>query len=236
MNRTDRLYAIVEELRRSAPRARRAAQLAEHFEVSTRTVERDIAALQQSGVPIWSTPGPSGGYTVDPGHTMPPVTFTPGEATAIAVALTVSGTIPFGDDARAALAKVVGAMSADGRDRASALTKRIRLLERGAVLHRGPVLRAVEQAVVDQRVLALDYIDRHQIRTDGRLVEPYGLAGSDRGWYLVGWCRKRGGGRSFRLDRIVSARVTAEAAPLRSFEEVLKRDDTPDFRPIAVIE
>ena len=211
-------------------------QLAEHFEVSVRTVERDIAALQQSGVPIWSTPGPGGGYTLDPGHTMPPVTFTPGEATAIAVALTVSGTIPFGDDARAALAKVAGAMTADGRDRASALIRRIRLLERGAVLHRGPVLRAVEQAVAEQRVLAITYTDRHQTRTERRLVEPYGLAGSDRGWYLVGWCRLRRGGRSFRLDRIESAFVTTETAPPRSFEEVLKRNDVPDFRPIAVID
>ncbi|GAA3354363.1 HTH domain-containing protein [Saccharopolyspora gregorii] len=54
MNRTDRLYALVEELRAVAPRPRSAGWLAKRFEVSTRTVERDIAALQQSGVPIWA--------------------------------------------------------------------------------------------------------------------------------------------------------------------------------------
>jgi predicted DNA-binding transcriptional regulator YafY len=56
MNRTDRLYALVEELRASAPRARSAQRLAERFEVGVRTIQRDILALQEAGVPIWATP------------------------------------------------------------------------------------------------------------------------------------------------------------------------------------
>jgi hypothetical protein len=61
MNRTDRLYALVEDLRATAPRARGACRLAERFEVSVRTIQRDILALQEAGVPIWATPGPAGG-------------------------------------------------------------------------------------------------------------------------------------------------------------------------------
>src|SRR6266576_856466 len=72
VNRTDRLYAIVELLRATAPRARAARDLADRFEVSARTIERDISALQQSGVPIWATSGPGGGYSVDPEMTLPP--------------------------------------------------------------------------------------------------------------------------------------------------------------------
>src|SRR5215211_7403000 len=79
VNRTDRLYAIVEVLRATAPRARTARQLAERFEVSARTIERDISALQQSGVPIWATPGPGGGYSVDPEMTLPPLNLTADE-------------------------------------------------------------------------------------------------------------------------------------------------------------
>ena len=69
MNRTDRLYAIVEELRARAPRSLRASDLAERFEVSARTIERDVLALQEAGVPIWSQRGPRGGYALDPKRT-----------------------------------------------------------------------------------------------------------------------------------------------------------------------
>ena len=66
LNRTERLYALVEELRAVAPRPRTAAWLAERFEVSVRTIERDVLALQQAGVPMWGSTGPGGGYTIDP--------------------------------------------------------------------------------------------------------------------------------------------------------------------------
>src|SRR5438552_18628188 len=130
VNRTDRLYALVEEMRAKALHARTARQLAEHFEVSVRTIERDISALQQSGVPVWATPGPGGGYTLDPAMTLPPLNFTADEATAIAVALAVSGAIPFADAARGALRKVVAAMSSTSREGARDLVDRIRLLQR----------------------------------------------------------------------------------------------------------
>ena len=57
-------------------------------------------------------------------------------------------------------------------------------------------------------------------RTERRLVEPYGLAGGQDHWYLMAWCRLRGGGRSFRLDRMQGARVTDERAPERELHEV----------------
>lgn len=72
MNRTDRLYALVEELRARAPRPLRASELADYFEVSTRTIERDLLALQEAGVPIWEQPGPGGGYGLNPNTTLPP--------------------------------------------------------------------------------------------------------------------------------------------------------------------
>jgi predicted DNA-binding transcriptional regulator YafY len=61
MNRTDRLYALVEELRVVSPRSRSATWLATRFEVSVRTIERDLDALRETGVPIWAEPGRTGG-------------------------------------------------------------------------------------------------------------------------------------------------------------------------------
>jgi predicted DNA-binding transcriptional regulator YafY len=235
VNRTDRLYALVEELRAAAPRARSAAWLARRFEVSGRTIERDISGLQQAGVPIWSTPGPSGGYTVDPAMTLPAVTFTPAEATAIAVALSLRASIPFADAGRSALRKLVGAMSDAGRDSVRELAHRIRLLEAAGELERTPVVRAAERALVEGRVLSIDYIDKEGKRTDRRLVEPQGLAGSPHGWYLLAWCRLREGGRAFRVDRITGARVTTQPAPRRSFDEITP-SGAPAFRPVAIDE
>lgn len=220
MNRTDRLYAMVEELRTVAPRARTSQQLAERFEVSVRTIERDISALQESGVPIWATPGPGGGYAVDPTMTLPPLNLSAQEATAIAVALATSGPIPFADAARTALRKLVIAMSATSREDARELVGRIRLLQQRGQLEMTPVVRAVERAVVERRVLELEYVDRAGQRTERRSVEAYGLTGAEHHWYLMAWCRLRNGGRTFRLDRIKTARLTDEAAPPRELAEV----------------
>ena len=110
MNRIDRLYALVEELRAAGPRGRTARQLAEHFEVSVRTIERDLSALGQAGVPLATKQGRTGGYTLDRSMSLPPLNFTPREAAAVAVALSRSEHVLFTRDARSALQKIVAAM------------------------------------------------------------------------------------------------------------------------------
>ena len=211
MNRTDRLYALVEELRAVAPGPRSARRLAERFEVSTRTIERDLAALQQAGVPIWATPGPGGGYVLDPARTLPPLNVSSSEAAAIALALAASGPLPFGDAARAALRKVTAAMSTADRAGAHALLERIRLLQREG-LAATPALRVVERALVGQRALRLDYQDKQGRVTQGRLVEPLGFVVGAQHTYLHGWCQLRNGPRAFRLDRIRHVTLTAQPA------------------------
>ena len=126
-NRTDRLYAIVEELRARAPRCLGAMAMAHRFEVSVRTIERDLSALQQAGVPIWSQPGPGGGYSLDPTSTLPPLNLTPGEATAIAVALAATSPMPFASAGRSALQKLTAVMSSRQLDAATALADRVLL-------------------------------------------------------------------------------------------------------------
>ena len=74
-----------------------------------------------------------------------------------------------------------------------------------------PTSRVIEQAVVTSRVVEIDYEDRHGDSTR-RLVEPMALVGSGREWYLVAHCRLRDAARTFRFDRIASARLTDEPA------------------------
>jgi predicted DNA-binding transcriptional regulator YafY len=166
---------------------------------------------------------------------LPPVTFTASEATAIAVALAAVGSIPFAADAASALRKVLAAMTDSGRENARELAQRIRLVGQSGELERGPVVRAVERAVVERRVLSIDYLDKAGVRTERRLVEPHSLAGSEHGWYLLAWCRLRQGGRAFRIDRISGARVTAEEATPRRYEELVPAG-APAFLPVSIDE
>jgi predicted DNA-binding transcriptional regulator YafY len=128
VNRTDRLYALVEDLRASAPRPRSARQLAARYEVSARTIERDILALQESGVPVYAEPGRRGGYAIDKTMTLPPVNFTAAEMVAIAVALARDERTPFAAATRSALRKVIAVASATQTAEAAQLIDRVRLI------------------------------------------------------------------------------------------------------------
>lgn len=213
MNRTDRLYAMVEELRAVAPRARTAAWLAERFEVSVRTVERDLLALQEAGVPIWSTRGRHGGYSIDPAATLPPVNLSPAEATAVAVALTTAPASPLDDAGRTALTKIVNAMSESARQGARELAARIHLVD--APVGATDLLRSLGRAIAERRVVEVDYVDRNGVGTDRRTIEPGTFVRVDGCWYVSAWCRRREAHRTFRTDRIRRVEVLDETSPER---------------------
>jgi predicted DNA-binding transcriptional regulator YafY len=217
VNRTDRLYALVEELRAVAPRPRSARWLAGRFEVSVRTVERDISALQQSGVPVWAEPGRSGGYCLDRERTLPPVNFTPGEAMALAVALRHLAGTPFGQDGAAALRKVLASMRKGDAEAARDLAARVYLI--GAA-DPPPARAVITDALATRRVLRIGYADRHGLVTR-RDIEPLGYVGLADHWYLLAWCRLREAVRAFRTDRITAVAVTAQVPAPRA----LRRED-----------
>jgi predicted DNA-binding transcriptional regulator YafY len=128
VNRTDRLYALVEDLRASAPRPQSARRLAARYEVSARTIERDILALQESGVPVYAEPGRRGGYAIDKTMTLPPVNFTAAEMVAMAVALARDERTPFAAATRSALRKVLAVAPAAQTAQAARLIDRVRLV------------------------------------------------------------------------------------------------------------
>lgn len=228
MNRTDRLYALVEEMRARAPRLVRAADVARRFEVSTRTIERDLLALQAAGVPIWAQPGPGGGYALNVDTTLPPLNLTPAEAVAIATALAVTRAMPFAEAGQSALTKLTGVMAASPRAAASRLISHIRVIQGPGGVD-GADTPLLQKALLDGVAVDLTYRDA-QGCTTSRRVEPHGIVGTRNGWYLVAWCRLRQAARAFRLDRIEAARLTAEPITPRSLDAML-----PDF-PFEVAE
>jgi predicted DNA-binding transcriptional regulator YafY len=219
MNRTDRLYALVEELRARAPRVVRAVELAERFEVSTRTVERDLLALQEAGVPIWAQPGPSGGYGLNVEATLPPLNLTPAEAAAIATALAATRAMPFVEAGRSALSKLSGIMADAPKDTASRLVSQIRVVQ-GPHAAGQSISELIQQALIESVAMTLTYRDSQGHDSD-RVVEPAGVVGTRNGWYLFAWCRLRQGPRAFRLDRIARAALTDEHVEARALDELL---------------
>ncbi|MDQ4051082.1 MAG: WYL domain-containing protein [Actinomycetota bacterium] len=225
MNRTDRLYALVEELRAAGPRGRSARRLAEHFEVSVRTIERDLSALGQAGVPLTAQPGRRGGYVVDRAMTLPPLNFTPGEAAAVAVALSASERVPWAGEARGALRKIVAAMPEGAVQQARELAEGVRLLVQPTAEPDPEVAGEVWRAVYEGRRLLLDYTDIGGERTV-REVDPHHVVLGPNGQYLTGWCHLRQDDRVFRMDRITAARPAPGPRVLRT---TIREPAVPDL-------
>lgn len=221
MNRIDRLYAVVEELRAAGQRGRTARQLAAHFEVSVRTIERDLSALGQAGVPLTTRTGRAGGYTVDRSMSLPPLNFTPREAAAVAVALSHHEHVLFKKDARSALQKIVAAMPERSLEEARATAAKVRLLVQRVPDPDAMIAETIWRAIRDNHVLHIRYTDVGGLETE-REVEPQHVVVGPHGSYLSAWCHLRGDDRFFRMDRITCAeRSPALPRPVRTAPEVV---------------
>jgi predicted DNA-binding transcriptional regulator YafY len=189
--------------------------LADHFEVSKRTIERDLSALQQAGVPIYATPGRRGGYALDLQHTLPPLNLSAAEVAAVASALAVGTSTPFTHAGRTALQKILAVLREVDAESTRELAARVRLFDTGQAGHRP--LAVVEQAIVEQRVVQIEYADKTGALTT-RTVEPVAVLGVQPHWYLWAFCRLRQAPRVFRLDRVRSATVLDENVPDRGLD------------------
>lgn len=222
MNRTERLYAIAEELRRAGPKGRTGAQLAALLEVHQRTIKRDVTALQEAGSPIRAQHGPGGGYALLGSASLPPVNFTAGQAVAVAIALAaLPPGSPFGTAGAVARNKLFDVLGPADRERAAHLSSRVWVdrPDRAERPAQPAVLRAVEESLGQQLVLNLHYRSGAG-ETTTRSVEPVVLAHTLGRWYVVAWCRRRGAVRWFRLDRVERADVTRKTYEPRPVEEI----------------
>jgi predicted DNA-binding transcriptional regulator YafY len=148
--------------------------------------------------------------------TLPPVTLTPEEAAAIAVALAARPDGMYADDGRAALDKVLAALEPDPRRRESLVASSLLVREESARLADGR--QVVERALALHRVVVLAYRDGKGTASR-REVEPQLLARAADHEYLVAWCRERQAMRWFRWDRIEGAELTEERAPRRNLTD-----------------
>jgi predicted DNA-binding transcriptional regulator YafY len=213
MNRTTRQTTLVEELRAASPEARTARWLAGRLDVSVRTIERDLAELRQSAVPVYGDRGRRGGYVLDEERLLPMLNLTPSEALAISVALRELRGFPLEDAARSALAKIDAVLPDRDMAKVKRLADHVRPVS-SAPGARSSVPRQVQRALDAGRVLHLGYRDSNDHKTV-RTVEPMGLLHGPRGWYLLAWCRLRNAPRGFLLDRVHRLEVGEELADRR---------------------
>ncbi|WP_184290907.1 helix-turn-helix transcriptional regulator [Nocardiopsis algeriensis] len=216
MKRAERLHALSEMLRRSGSRGCTAERLAEEFGVSVRTVKRDLAALENSGAPIWSRPGPGGGYGLVARGTLPPVSLTPVQAVALLAAVSAAPDAPYADLASAGVRKIMDVLDPRTRAKAEELAGRVWV---DAPPPPRAIRSALEEAMAEQRVVRIRYISRDGDRTT-RDVEPVMFASANGHWYLIGWCRLRSGMRWFLVSRIEHASVTRVACSGHGIDEV----------------
>lgn len=217
MKRTERLHALSEMLRRSGTRGCSAQRLANEFAVSVRTIKRDLAALDDSGVPVWSRPGPGGGYGLAAGASMPPVNLSPAQAVALMAAVSAAPDAPYADLAAAGVRKIVDVLDPRTRERADELADRVWVTAPPSAPR--AVRSALEQALAEQRVARIRYTASDGATTT-RDVEPVIFASTNGQWYLVGWCHLRDAMRWFTMSRIERATVTTTLCSGHTVDEV----------------
>lgn len=204
-------------LRRNGSRGCSADRLAGEFDVSVRTVKRDLAALESSGAPLWSRPGPGGGYGMAVGASLPPVSLSPAQAVALMAAVSAAPDAPYADLASAGIQKILDVLDPRTRARADELAGRVWV---NAPPSSSRAMRsALEEAMAEQRVLRLRYTAGDGTITT-RDVEPVLFASTNGQWYLVGWCRLRDAMRWFTVSRIERASVTKMACSGHTLQEV----------------
>ena len=204
MNRIDRVSAILIQLQ--SKRVVKAQEIADRFNISLRTVYRDIKALDEAGIPVVGEAGL--GYSIMEGYRLPPVQFTKDEAAAFITAgkivdkLTDKSTRKSYEDG---LLKVKAVLRHAEKDFVEGIDEHIAVVENQYLpkknidtLH----LQTILNNIPTRTVLDIGYFANHSQEYSNRMVEPIGIFFSANNWYLVAYCRLRKDYRHFRTDRI----------------------------------
>ena len=204
MNRTDRLLAIVLELQ--TKNRLRGRDLAAIFEISQRTVYRDMQSLAEIGVPVVSIPGQ--GYSLVEGYFLPPVRFITDEATVLLIGsdfIARNLDAETGAAARSASRKIEALLPEKLRHEVQYLQENIRFIAANAGLNPDPEgdkkLQGLRSAIIANRKVRFQYTARSGA-SEERTVDPYSLTFVQGSWYLLGYDDLREDMRRFRLERM----------------------------------
>ena len=209
MNRIDRLFNILTLLQ--SKKYVTAEKIAEKFNLSIRTVYRDIKALGESGIPISFEP--QRGYFIVQGYFLPPVAFSKEEANAfLLMQAIVAG---FSDKSiqqhfTNGLNKIKAVMRPSEKEKIESLSKNIKLQIPDCFRFDFEYLSVLQNAIASCTSIELEYQNNKQ-EISKRLVEPIGLVFYAFHWHLIAWCCMRHEYRDFKVARILRLKNIAAA-------------------------
>lgn len=196
-----------------------AQKLADMFEVSPRTIYRDIDTINMAGIPIRSTPGVGGGFEIMQKYKVDKNIFSAADLSAILMGLTNLSDVIRGNELVNALAKVKSFIPADK-------AKDIELKASQVCIDLSPwignrntqqYLEIIKIALQKSNLLSFEYTAHHGTKTV-RTVEPYQLVRKSGHWYVQGYCRLRNDFRLFRLSRISNLQMEQDTFTPRDYQ------------------
>lgn len=212
MNRIDRLSAILIQLQ--SRRVVRAQDIAERFDISLRTVYRDVKALEEAGVPVIGEAG--SGYALADGYRLPPVMFTREEAMAFITAEKLVESLTDkvnGTHYQSAMYKIKSVLRSAEKDYLASVDDRIQVLKARSNRHEAPQVNPMQiilTAIAEKKVLKLHYFTYYRQQQTERYVEPVGAFYLDNFWHFIGYCRTREDYCDFRFDRMIDLTITPD--------------------------
>jgi predicted DNA-binding transcriptional regulator YafY len=185
-----------------------AEKIADKFQISVRTVYRDIRALTEQGIPVSFEPAK--GYFVVQGYFLPPVAFNSDEANALL--LMESVVHAFTDKSiqthySNALNKVKAVLRNSQKEKLEQLTQNIQMQLPSCVKNDYEYLSLIQQTISAKTILEFDYKNNKE-EVSRRKAEPIGLIFYAMSWHLIAWCHLRKDYRDFRVSRILKINNT----------------------------
>ncbi|MBJ6369080.1 helix-turn-helix transcriptional regulator [Snuella sedimenti] len=211
VKRFDRIVAILVQLQ--SKRIVKAQELADRFQVSLRTIYRDIRTLEASGVPIVSEAGV--GYSIMDGYRLPPVMFTREEAGSFVAAEKFMQKFvdkSLGNYHESAMFKIKSVLRGAEKDWISALETQI-VVDPSRELFNKKIPNALEilfESIAEKKQVFLKYLALNSETPSERFVEPVGLFHENGFWYVLGYCHLRKDYRQFRTDRMLMIKRTQQ--------------------------
>jgi predicted DNA-binding transcriptional regulator YafY len=186
-----------------------AAELARTFEVSKRTIYRDIEIINEAGIPIVTYPGINGGIGIMEEFKVDKRLFSETDLTTLLIGLSGVHSALDSKETKQALSKLKAIIPKEKQRDFDELTSRISidLSPWQKDLIREGYLQTINSAIVERKILSFDYSDSKG-DTSFREVEPYRLLHKSDSWYLQGFCLIRMEMRTFRFSRIRNLVIT----------------------------